>query len=132
MFNYKIDNNNIEKGFLAITKNNNIDFGLLNESFQKQIIACILSDKKNANRLLALNPYLSHIGEIKNKADLIQNNMKAVLGNYNNRIYKKKLFEIYSNIRKNSVRQRMDKKILLSEFLNLHKFSLLKWGDYVN
>ena len=132
LFNYKIDNNNIEKGFLAITKNNNIDFGLLDESFQKQIISCILSDKKNANRLLALNPYLSHVGEIKNKADLIQNNMKAVLKYYNNKIYKKKLFEIYSKVCKNSVRQSIDKKILLSEFLNLQKFSLLKWGDYVN
>ena len=131
LFNYKIDNNNIEKGFSAITKNNNIDFGLLDESFQKQIIACILSDKKNANRLLALNPYLSHVGEIKNKADLIQNNMKAVLKYYNNKIYKKKLFEIYSKVCKNSVRQSIDKKILLSEFLNLEKFSLLKWGDYV-
>jgi hypothetical protein len=131
LFNYKIDNKNIEKGFSAITKNNNIDFGLLNESFQKQIIACVLSDKKNANRLCSLNPYLSHIGEIKNQEDLIQNNMKAVLSNYNNRIYKKKLFEIYSKVCKNSVRQRIDKKILLSEFLNLHKFSLLKWGDYV-
>jgi hypothetical protein len=131
LFNYKICNNNIEKDFSAITKNNNIDFGLLDESFQKQIIACILSDKKSANRLLALNPYLSHVGEIKNKADLIQHNMKAVLTYYNNRIYKKKLFEIYSNICKNSVRQRIDKKILLSEFLNLQKFSLLKWGDYV-
>ncbi len=131
LFNYKIDNNNIEKGFSAITKNNNIDFGLLNESFQKQIIACVLSDKKNANRLRSLNPYLSHIGEIENQEDLIQNNMKAVLSNYNNRIYKKKLFEIYSNVCKNSVRQRIDKKILLSEFLNLQKFSLLKWGDYV-
>jgi len=130
LFNYKIDNKNIEKGFSAITKNNNIDFGLLNESFQKQIIACVLSDKKNANRLRSLNPYLSHIGEIKNKEGLIQNNMKAVLSNYNNAIYKKKLFEIYSNVCKNPVRQSIDKKILLAEFLNLHKFSLLKWGDY--
>lgn len=131
LFNYKIDNKNIEKGFSAITKNNNIDFGLLNESFQKQIIACILSDKKNANMLRSLNPYLSHIGEIKNQDALIQNNMKAVLSNYNNTVYKKKLFEIYSKVCKNPVRQRIDKKILLAEFLNLHKFSLLKWGDYV-
>lgn len=131
LFNYKIDNKNIEKGFLAITKNNNIDFGLLDESFQKQVITCILSDKKNANRLRSLNPHLSHIGEIKNQDDLIQNNMKAVLDNYNNRIYKKKLLEIYSNVYKNSVRQRIDKKILLSEFLNLDKFSLLKWGNCV-
>lgn len=131
LFNYKIDNKNIEKGFSAITKNNNIDFGLLNESFQKQIIACILSDKKNANMLRSLNPYLSHIGEIKNQEDLIQNNMKAVLSNYTNTVYKKKLFEIYSKVCKNPVRQRIDKKILLAEFLNLHKFSLLKWGDYV-
>lgn len=131
LFNYKIDNKNIEKGFSAITKNNNIDFGLLDESFQKQIIACILSDKKNATRLRSLNPYLSHIGEMKNKEDLLQNNMKAVLNNYNNTVYKKKLFEIYSNVCKNPVRQNIDKKILLAEFLNLHKFSLLKWGDYV-
>lgn len=131
LFNYKIDNKNIETGFSAITKNNNIDFGLLDEAFQKQIISCVLSDKKNANRLRSLNPYLSYIGAIKNQEDLIQNNMKVVLSNYNNTIYKKKLFEIYSNVCKNSVIQRIDKKILLSEFLNLQKFSLLKWGDYV-
>ncbi|HUV50814.1 MAG TPA: hypothetical protein VMW78_07345 [Anaerolineae bacterium] len=131
LFNYKIDNKNIEKGFSAITKNNNIDFGLLDESFQKQIISCVLSDKKNANRLRSLNPYLSHIEEIKDQENLIQNNMKAVLSNYNNTIYKKTLFEIYSNVCKNPVTHRIDKKILLSEFLNLQNFSLLKWGDYV-
>ncbi|MDI6688408.1 MAG: hypothetical protein QME06_09355, partial [Desulfobacterales bacterium] len=98
LFNYKIDNKNIEKGFSVITKNNNIDFGLLDEAFQKQIISCVLSDKKNGNRLRSLNPYLLHIGEIKNQEELIQNNMKAVLSNYNDTIYKKKLFEIYSNV----------------------------------
>jgi len=130
LFNYKINNKDIEKSFSAIT-DNNIDFGLLNESFQKQVITYILSDKTEKNRMQSLNQHLLTVGEIPDREHIIQNNMKAVLTNYNTSTYKEKLLGIYSKACKKQVTQCIDKKILLSEFLNLDKFSLLKWGDYV-
>ena len=91
----------------------------------------MLSNKKDKERLISLNPYLSYPGYVPNKNELIQNNMSAVLNNYNTTIYRKKLFRIYSKVVKDSVRQSINKNILLSKFLNLEQFSLLKWSDYV-
>ena len=130
LFNHSINEEKIAKSFAIATKNDNIDFGLLDEGFQKQIISRVLSGKKNKERLIGLNPYLSRPGDIPNKNELIQNNMNAVLNNYNKTIYRKKLFEIYSRVIKDSVHQSINKNILLSEFLNPEQFSLLKWSDY--
>ena len=131
LFDYNINEEKIAKSFAIAAKNDNIDFGLLDERFQKQIILRVLSDKKDKERLIALNPYLSYPGYVPNKNELIQNNMSAVLNNYNTTIYGKKLFRIYSKVVKNSVRQSINKNILLSKFLNPEQFSLLKWNDYV-
>jgi hypothetical protein len=45
-------------------------------------------------------------------------------------LYRQKLLTAYEAVNTHCVRQRIDKKILLAEFLDLTKFSLLKWGDY--
>jgi hypothetical protein len=132
LFNFKINEEEIQKSFTKITGNNNIDFGLLYEPFQKQIISHVLSSKNEAKKLIKLNPYLSsHANSLLNNKELIQNNMNAVLNNYNRTTYKKNLLKIYSKIINNSVHQSLDKNILLSEFINLEQFSLLKWNDYV-
>jgi len=131
LFNFKINEEKIQKSFTKITGNNNIDFGLLYEPFQKQIISHVLSSKNKAKKLIRLNPYLScPANGLLNNNELIQNNMNAVLNNYNKTTYKKNLLEIYSKIINNSVNQSIDKNILLSEFINLEQFSLLKWNDY--
>ena len=132
LFNFKINEEEIQKSFTKITINENIDFGLLYEPFQKQIISHVLSSRNNANKLIKLNPHLAlPLNSLLNNKDLIQNNMDAVLNNYNKTIYRKNLIEIYSKIINNPVQQRPDKNILLSEFINLEQFSLLKWNDYV-
>jgi predicted transglutaminase-like protease len=58
-------------------------------------------------------------------------NRKAILDNYNEKIYKETLLRIYSRVIKKPVCQSIDKNILLSEFLNPNNFSLLKWSNYV-
>ncbi|MBC2695877.1 MAG: glycosyltransferase family 4 protein [Desulfobacteraceae bacterium] len=132
LFNFKINEEKIQKSFTKITGNNNIDFGLLYEPFQKQIISHVLSSKNKAKKLIKLNPYLSRfVNSLLSNKNLIQNNMNAVLSNYNKTTYRKNLLKIYSKIINNSVHQRLDKNILLSEFINLEQFSLLKWNDYV-
>jgi len=130
MFGITIDEASVKNAYEKATANNTIDFGLLNEPFQKQIISTILSNRTNRNRLIRLNTFLTNPGDVSNRDDLIRNNMEAVLLNYNKQKYKENLMDTYAKVIRNSVRQKIDKKTLLSEFLTLKNFSLLKWCDY--
>jgi hypothetical protein len=130
-FNIVIHEKKIINAFEKTTENNIIDFGLLDEAFQKTIISQVISDQKNRDRLIQLNPCLLEYGDISNKETLIKNNMKAVLANYNKSIYRERLIDIYTKVTKYSVRHSIDKSTLLSQFFIPETFSLLKWGDYV-
>jgi hypothetical protein len=130
MFGAAIDDISIKTAYEKATTNDVIDFGLLNEPFQKKIISTVLSSSANRKKLTRLNPFLSNPGSASNKDELIQNNMDAVLFNYNHSKYREKLLGIYTEVVRDNVCQKIDKKILFSEFLRLHNFSLLKWCDY--
>lgn len=127
LFGATIDDISIKTAYEKATTNDVIDFGLLNEPFQKKIISTLLSVSANRKKLIRLNPFLSSPGSVSNKDELIQNNMDAVLFNYNQPKYKEQLIGIYTKVVRDNVCQKIDKKILLSEFLNLNNFSLLKW-----
>ena len=131
MFNFNIEERSITDAFEKTTADETIDFGLLNEAFQKQIISRVLSDPANRAVLIDLNPFLMSPGNVSNSKDLIHNNLQAILKNYNQTIYTQALRNIYSSVLKVNVSHRIDKNILFSEFLNLENFSLLKWGPYV-
>ncbi len=130
LLNYNIDESSIDKIFYQVIKNDKIDFGLLDESFQKNIISHIMSSKNKIKELIRLNPYLASVGIVPDKQKLIKINMKAVFSNYSEDIYKEKLIEIYKKVSNNSVSHSIDKKILLSCFLDPLHFSLLKWCEY--
>lgn len=129
IFEITIDDISVKNAFKKITANDIIDFGLLNEHYQKKVISAVLSSSTNRKKLIRLNPFLSNPGSVSNKDELIQNNMEAVLSNYNQSKYREKLIDIYSKVVRNNVYQKIDKKILLLEFLRLNNFSLLKWCD---
>ena len=130
LFKYNIDNEKIKKHFLTITKNNVIDFGLIDEGFQKKVILRLLTEKKELETLKKINPFLSHPGNAPEMKKLISNNMNNVLKNYNEKKYRQKLLDVYSRINTCPVLHSIDKNALLDEFLNLNKFSLLKWREY--
>lgn len=130
LFDLAIDETTIKNAFEKTTDKDIIDFGLLDESFQKTIISKILSDSGNRDALIHLNPYLSNPGDVPNKDPLIQNNLNAVARHYNQIKYRKNLLDIYTRVIRDNVHQKIDKKILLSEFFNLDNFSLLKWSFY--
>jgi hypothetical protein len=131
VFGTTIDDISIKIAYENVTKNDVIDFGLLSEPVQKKIISTILSESANQKKLIHLNPFLSNPGSVSDKDALIQNNMEAVLFNYNQSKYKEKLIDIYTKVVKENVCQKIDKKILVSEFLRLNNFSMLKWCDNV-
>jgi hypothetical protein len=132
LFDLVIDNDRIQSTFASLTARGTIDFGLLDETFQKQVICRLLTQNTHApvDELLSLNPFLKGIGRAANEKDLIENNRKAVTRSYGMTQYRQKLLAIYAHVDKTIIRQRIDKKTLLAEFLDLTKFSLLKWSDY--
>jgi hypothetical protein len=128
-FGMSIDETAVKNAYNRIVACKTIDYGLLNESFQKQIISTLLSDTANRNQMLRLNPFLLAHSEIPNKDELIQNNMKAILHHYNPRKYTETIMGIYTKVIQKNIRQKINKQKLLSEFVTPDNFSLLKWCD---
>jgi hypothetical protein len=132
LFELLIDDDEIQNLFASLTADGTIDFGLLDEAFQKQVIVRLVKQDAHAHvaELLSLNPGLAQIGTAANEKDLIEANRNAVERKYNMAQYRQKLLEIYRHVATTSIRQRINRKTLLTEFMDLTKFSLLKWGDY--
>jgi glycosyltransferase involved in cell wall biosynthesis len=127
LFGIVIDKRKIAAAFEKITANESVDFGLLDETFQKTVISIVLSDKSHRDRLISLNPFLLDPGNVPDKEALIQNNMNAVLFHYNKTNYRKNLVDIYFRVIKDTVCHKIDKKLLVLKFLTPEDFSLLKW-----
>ena len=127
----KIYNKKIMESCQKIVENENIDFGMLDESFQKNIIRRLLLSKKDVERLLLLNPCLIIPGDLPDNKQLLNNNMKVIKEDYGMRAYKNNLLGIYSTVVNCKVRQKINKDFLLENFLNPEELSLLKWGGYV-
>jgi hypothetical protein len=131
LFNIAIDRDTIARAFEKTTQNNCIDFGFLDEAFQKTIISRVLSHQKDRDRLAHLNPNLLTLGDVSNPDALIQNNMKAVLKYYNPSIYKDTLVDIYKKVIAYSVDHSIDKHMLLSQFFKPEAMRMLNWSEYI-
>jgi len=129
-FHFEIETNRIIDAFDAMTGEGHIDFGILSEPYQKKIIAMLLEKASFLNVLAKLNPCLTAIGNGKNKAEIIMRNKNAVRTHYDMNRYGRKLLKTYKTVSSQMVNQHIDKKLLLSNFLDLSQFSLLKWCDY--
>ncbi len=125
-----IDGEKIAHAFTKTVADDTIDFGLLDEAFQKQIISRVLSSLEAKDALIVLNPFLLRLGDLSDSAGLIETNRNAVFQHYNKTAYGQRLVDIYSRVDKEPVHQKIDKTTLLRLFLNLEAISLLKWSDY--
>lgn len=131
LYGYQIPKAEIEERFNDLTRDQSIDFGLLNEQFQKQVISEVLAHRAAKETLISLNPFLAEPGRIENKHALIEHNREAVSRNYGKSRYRKRLLDIYTTVLQTRVHHRIDKKRLLISFFNLNNFSLLKWCNHV-
>ena len=130
LFGYSSENIDIEKIFEKITVKNQVDFGMLDENFQKLIISKVLSSEKSSDQLISMNPFLLHFNG-STSIDLIEQNKNKILKNYGIKVYRNNLLSIYKRIQKNKVVQNIDKAKLFFMFLNPERLNLLKWSNYV-
>ena len=125
----QLNHKTIRDAYQALTKNRLIDFGLLGETCQQQVIARIISDKDICKIILDNNPAILHPTNIPDRDERISENREAVISNYGQSTYIKRLVDIYGRVQKTDILQEIDKARLASEFLNPETFSLLKWYD---
>jgi hypothetical protein len=130
LFSLPMTKSNMRKAYDAITSDGIIDYGLLDESAQKQVILKLISDKKHAGKLERINPFLADPGVIPNPKELVETNGRAIREFYAPAIYRQKMLDLYQKVSTTPVRQKIDKTGLAEAFLNLKRFSLLKWGEY--
>ena len=119
------------EAFESITEDDLIDFGILDEAAQKEVIIRLISSKLDAEKLIRINPFLSDPGMVSDRNELVEVNKRVIQRCYNSTIYRQKLRDLYHKVATRPVQQRIDKTALASAFLNLQHFSLLKWGNYV-
>ena len=131
LFDFFIEPPRINRAFDAITKDGFIDFGLLDESSQRQAIARLLSGGRAMQQLMRRNPFLARPGDVSNSEKLIAHNRDAIRRHYTPEAYRTKLLQTYHQVSTTTVTHRIDKTVLISSFLRPEAFSLLKWGDYI-
>ncbi|MGD8543424.1 MAG: hypothetical protein PVI39_14105 [Desulfobacteraceae bacterium] len=120
----------VRAAFGHITRNGRVDFGLLDEDAQRQVIARVHAERPAARRLAAANPFLQDPGRVPDAGELVRRNRAAVLAGYNRAAYRGRLVDAYRRVIGTTVRQRVDKAVLLAAFLDLKTFGLLKWGAH--
>lgn len=108
-----------------------IDFGLLNEHFQKKVLTEVLNNKSSLDDLVRLNPILKHASQPVGKKPLVESNAKLIATEFNLKNYSDLLKKTYHHVITKKAHQEIDKDVLLNGFLNSQSFSLLKWGEYV-
>ena len=107
-----------------------MDFGLLNERCQRQVLAHLLSDPGAKKHLASLNPRIFFPGPENDMSEILENNRTVVTRHYGMEDYREQLLSIYERVVHQPVHQRIDKQVLLDAFFDLDRFSLLKWGAY--
>ena len=120
----------IAAGFECMTQDGLVDFALLDEGFQRQIITLVRADASRKKQLAAINPFLHRIGKLKNCRQRIEHNRSTVIAAYSAERYRRTLLDTYGKILAHRVSHDIDKDRLFTEFFDLTSFSLLKWGDY--
>jgi glycosyltransferase involved in cell wall biosynthesis len=107
-----------------------IDFGLLNERCQRQVLSHLLSDPGAKNHLASLNPRIFFPGPENDMSEMLENNRTVVTAHYGMEHYREQLLSIYERVVHQPVHQRVNKQVILDAFFDLDRFSLLKWGAY--
>jgi hypothetical protein len=129
-YGFAISDETAAKAFDRLNGKGAIDFGMLDETLQRQILSRLIAEPSTKMELIQINSRLSNIGDVAAAKSVIQSNRRAILDHYGMARYRGRLLRIYNRVVNQPVRQRIDKKILLRSFFTPDKFSLLKWAAY--
>jgi len=115
----------IEEHFQDLLKGGFVDFGILSEDLQMQVLIGIVGDNSLRKKVLDVNPLLSHIKLFKESPGLISRNRQIVESEYSTERTRSLLRKAYEGVLGCTVFQSVDKAVLLSAFNRPDKNFLL-------
>lgn len=118
----------IHEAFARMTGDNTVDFGLLNEPIQQEILETVMKSRQYRTDLLDLNPFLVHPGGMPQTPNRVDHNRRLIQQRFSLSVYQETLMQTYAAVCRQKVRHGIDKRVLLESFFNLDRLSLLKWG----
>lgn len=128
LYNIQVPKNLIDKVMEQILKKQTVDFGMLNEFFQQQVILKILSHRRFRSRFLLLNPFLEKQTDASEHQEKIRHNRRIVEFHFDCSHYRDRLMQTYQKVIQTTVNHSIDKQKLAAGFLKPAIFSLLKWS----
>lgn len=120
----------VAQAFARLTRGGGVDFGILSEKFQRQVLNRLIADPSAKAALVSLNPWLSHPGFVPEPSAIIESNRHAIEQHYGKQRYRHRLLAVYDRVVNHPVCHRIDKGALCDAFFDLNRFSLLKWAAY--
>ena len=132
IYGYERSPDRLDAYLAGVKKEGIIDFGILSEIFQKQVLEHLLSDSKAKDWLAKRNPKICEPDPTDIDTTTIEKNRQIVHKDYNLNVYGERLNNIYAQVLSEPVQHQIDKTALLTCFLGLDRFSLLKWGHYAS
>jgi hypothetical protein len=128
---FRIPAHQAETAFSHMTRDACIDFGLLSEPFQRQVLDRLIGDPSTRADIAALNPWIAVPRRSTDHRALINANSRAVQRAYGMKRHRRRLLQAYAQVTDHPVEHRIDKRVLQGAFIDLDRFPLLKWSPYV-
>ncbi len=123
----RIDPSTIDDYFTQCIDGETLDFAMLDEPIQKQVICRVIHDAAAHDELKRMNPHVSEMANLPVTKQRILANREAVLGAFSQEAYRHRLLETYDRVKTRAIQQKIDKEQLLRFFLDPQDFGLLKW-----
>jgi len=129
-FGIDLPEESIAAGWHQITSTDHIDFGLLDEGYQHQIVCKVIQEKSARDQLCDKNPALQPWDDSSIFQTMIHSNREAVLDHYSSQQYSENLMRVYDQVVRRDVEHEVEKKTVGMRFLVPDAFSLLKWRPF--
>ncbi len=127
-YGYPMEKKRVETAFHRVTDGGRIDFGILSEPFQRRVAERVLESDTHKRALVSLNPWLAEAAGPSIPDAIINHNRRMVARHYSVSASGQRLMDIYRQVMERPVHHRIDKAALFAAFLDLNRFSLLKWS----
>jgi len=121
----EISSKELERRIGTLIDDGYIDFGMLNEELQKQVILNIRSGRNNRKKVLDLNPYLRNITSSNGRKEIIEHNKKVVLREYSLEKIGNILLDVYKKVTDCRVINIINRRTLVELFNSVERSHLL-------
>ena len=109
----------------SMLKGGTVDFSLLSEDLQREVVSNVLEQKSEFDKMLDVNPFLMQFSSFKGGRELIESNRKKVEQQYSLIKCRETLLTAYNQVMERDVSHVINKKIVLEEFNAPQKNHLL-------